>query len=185
MTIRCSLILRALSRPISERMDTVQIRYTLKDVISFLGVYPSYLLPRSIVQTGSVIVNTDPHTEEGSQWLAIHFQPKSSSAFHFDSYGNPASVPDIKDFIRRCCTVCHYNTVRFQGATTTLCGHYCCLFVLYTDMGYTPQQFVALFNADIADREVERLFASEFGGGPAARCAHRGGRQCCTSLNKS
>jgi hypothetical protein len=29
---------------------------------------------------------------------------------------------------------------------------------------------VALFNADIADRKVERLFASEFGGGgPAAR----------------
>jgi hypothetical protein len=50
------------------------------------------------------------------------------------------------------------------------------------DRGYTPQQFVALFNADIADREVQRLFASEFVG-PATRCVHRGG-QCCTSMNK-
>jgi hypothetical protein len=138
MTIRCASNLRALSRPISKRMDTVQIRYTVKDVTSVRGVYPSDRLPCSIVQTGSVIVNMDPHTEEGSHWLAIHFQPKFSSAFYFDSYGNPASVPDIQDFIRRCCTVCHYNTVWLRP-TTTFCGHYCCLFVLYMDRGYTPQ----------------------------------------------
>jgi hypothetical protein len=53
------------------------------------------------------------------------------------------------------------------------------------DRGYTPQQFVALFNADIADLEVKRLFAFEFGGGggrSAARCVHSGG-QFCTSMN--
>jgi hypothetical protein len=167
-------------------MDTISIRYALKDVKSFLGVYP-FDVPHSIVQTGGIIVNRDPHTEEVSQWIAIHFQPKSSSAFFFDSYGNPASVPDIQDFIHRCRTVCHHNTIRLQGPDTTLCGHYCCLFVLYMDRGFTPQQFVALFNADIADLEVERLFASEFGrggeGSSAARCAHRGG-QCCTSMKK-
>jgi hypothetical protein len=30
---------------------------------SFLVVFPSYLLPRSIAQSGTVIINTDPHTE--------------------------------------------------------------------------------------------------------------------------
>jgi hypothetical protein len=161
-------------------MDTVQIQYTLKDATSFLGVYPCDLLQHSIVQTGSVIVNTDPRTEKGSQCLAMHFQPRSSSAFFFDFYGNQASVPDIQDFLRHSGTVCHYKTVRLQRPTTTLCGHYCCLFVQYTDRGYTPQ-FVALFNADIVDQEVERLLASEFA--PAARCARREG-QCCTSTNK-
>jgi len=43
-------------------MDIVQIISTLKNVKSFLGVYPSVLLPHSIhQQTGTVILNTDPH----------------------------------------------------------------------------------------------------------------------------
>jgi len=55
-------------------MDTVQIQHALQDVNSFLGVYASDLLPRSIGQTGTIIVNTDPHTEKGSHWQAIYFQ---------------------------------------------------------------------------------------------------------------
>ena len=63
-------------------MDTVQIRHALQDVNSFLVVYVSDLLPRSIVQTGTVIVNTYPHTEKGSHWqaiptAAIHIFPRS------------------------------------------------------------------------------------------------------------
>jgi len=70
-------------------MDTVQIICSLKNVKSFLGVYPPDLLPLTILQqTGTVILNTDPHTQEGTHWLAIHFQLKSSTAFYFDSYGN-------------------------------------------------------------------------------------------------
>ena len=48
-------------------MDTVQIICSLKNVKSFLGVYPSDLLPHSIhEQTGTVILNTDSHTQEGT-----------------------------------------------------------------------------------------------------------------------
>ena len=58
-------------------MDTVQIICSLKNAKSFLGVYPSDLLLHSIhQQTGTVILNTDPHTQEGTPWIAIHFQPK-------------------------------------------------------------------------------------------------------------
>ena len=93
-------------------MDTVQIICSLKDFKSFLGVYPSDLLPHSIhQQTGTVILNTDPHTQEGTHWLAIHFQPKSSTAFFFDSYGQPPpSDLNILSFLKRNCTVWNYNT---------------------------------------------------------------------------
>ena len=64
-------------------MNTTQILCTLKDVRSFLGGFPSDMLPRSVTQTGTVIINTDPHTEKGSHWLAVHFLPKSSSAYFF------------------------------------------------------------------------------------------------------
>ena len=77
-------------------MDTVQIICSLKNVKSFLGVYPSDMLLHSIhQQTGTVILNTDLHTQEGTHWIAINFQPKSSTAFVFDLYGQqprPTSI---------------------------------------------------------------------------------------------
>jgi hypothetical protein len=46
--------------------------------------------------------------------------------------------------------------------TSDVCGKYCCLFAIYTDRGYTPQQFVSIFDACDADRQLDRLFAAEF-----------------------
>ena len=57
-------------------MNTTQIACTLMDVRSFLGVFPSDMLPRSVTQTGTVIINIDPHTEKGSHCLAVHFFSK-------------------------------------------------------------------------------------------------------------
>jgi hypothetical protein len=65
--------------------------------------------------------------------------------------------------MRRNCTVWQYNTVRLQGPTSTVCCKYCCLFALLVDKGYTPKQFIELFNVDIADRQINQLFTSEFG----------------------
>jgi len=163
-------------------INTVQIQHAVQDVNSFLGVYSSDILPRSIVQTGTVIVNTDPHTQRGSHWQAIHFQnPRSSSCYFFDSYGRHPHISSILDFIQRNCTVWRYNRTQLQGRTTTICGEYCCLFALYMDRGYSPQQFVGLFAADNADRQIHRLFRSEFG---PTLCKHHTGGQCCTSLYK-
>ena len=78
-------------------MDTVQILCTLRNVKSFLDVYASDLLPRSITKT----VNADSHTEGVSHWLAVPFRRKSSSAYYFDSYGIVPVVPAILISIRR------------------------------------------------------------------------------------
>ena len=42
------------------------------------------MLPRSIAQPSTVIVNTDAHTQSGSHWLAIRLEPRSSTAFYFE-----------------------------------------------------------------------------------------------------
>jgi len=54
------------------------------------------------VQTGTVIVHTDPHTEMSIHWEAIHFQnpQRSSSCYFFDSYSRPPHIPSILDFIQ-------------------------------------------------------------------------------------
>jgi len=41
-----------------------------------LGVFPSDMLPTSVTQSGTVIINADPHMEKGSYWLASHFPTK-------------------------------------------------------------------------------------------------------------
>ena len=96
-------------------MDTIQITCTLKDVPSFLGVYPSDKLPGIVHRTGTVIVNADLHTKEGSHWLAIHLEPRLSCAYYFDSYGRPPNDHNILSFIRRNAAIWGYNSIPLQG----------------------------------------------------------------------
>ena len=159
-------------------MDTRQIMCCLRCVGSFLGVFPSDLLPQQpVARSGTLIVNTDPHTESGSHWLAIQLQPKSHSCFYLDSYGLPPFIPSIESFLQRNSIVQAYNTIQLQGPTSTVCGKYCCLFALYVDRGYTPRQFIGLLPTASADRVVADMFASNFG---SLRGLSRGG-QCCGS----
>jgi hypothetical protein len=89
----------------------------------FLGVFPSDLLPQhSIAWSGTLIVNTDPHTESGSHWLAIHFQSRSYNYYYFHSYGLPPFIPSIQSFISRNCTVWDYNSVQGTTARTYYFG---------------------------------------------------------------
>jgi hypothetical protein len=93
-------------------------------VVSFLGVFASDMLPEYLIQSpGTLIVNTDPHTESGSHWLSIHIQSRASRLYYFDSYGLPPYIPAIQSFINRNCTVWDYNTVQLQGSTATVCGN--------------------------------------------------------------
>jgi len=119
-------------------MGTVQILCTLRNVNSFLEFYASDLLPRSITDICTFIVNADPHTEGGSHWLAIYFRPKSSNAYYFDSYGIVPFVPDILAFIKCNCTPWHYNNRQLQSLTSDVCGKYCCPFALYMDRATLP-----------------------------------------------
>ena len=94
-------------------MDTRLIMCCLRSVGSFLGVFPSYLLPQlPIAPSGTLIVNTDPHTESRSHWLAIHLQSRSHSSSYFDNYGLPPFIPAIELFLHRNSIVQNYNTVQ-------------------------------------------------------------------------
>jgi hypothetical protein len=76
-------------------MDTMQLLSSQRNVPTFLGVYQFDLLfEHAITRPSTVIINTDPHTMSGSHWL----EPKSYTAFYFDSYGLTSIVPDIHSF---------------------------------------------------------------------------------------
>jgi hypothetical protein len=75
-------------------------------------------------------------------------------------------VSSIEKFIRHNYTW-DYNRRQLQGLTSYVYGKHCYLFALYMDRGYTPVQFIVLFaGRENADRQVERMFASEFGAVP-------------------
>jgi len=118
------------SRPTFEKWTPC--RYCVRCVTSTPSFddFPSYLLPQSITRTSTVIVNADPHTEGGSNWLALHFLPKSSSAYYFDTCGIVPLVPSIQAFIKRNCRTWNYNRRQLQSLTTNVCRKYCCLFAL-------------------------------------------------------
>ena len=74
----------------------MQMLCTLRDISSFLDVFPSDLMPQSVKRTTTVIVKADPHTEGSSHWLYVHFRPKCSSAYYFELYGIVSLVPSIQ-----------------------------------------------------------------------------------------
>ena len=150
-----------------------------KGLPSFLGVYPSDILPPSITRSATLIVKTDPNTAKRTHWLAIYLKPRSYTGYFFDSYGLPPLIPSILTFLRRACSDWEYNTTQLQGCTSRFCGEYCCLFAFYMDSGYTPKQFVGLFDAYTADRQISRLFALEFG---PLRTTGRGSQGCSASI---
>jgi hypothetical protein len=133
-------------------MNTRQIICCLRDAVTFHGVFASDMLPKyPIAGSGTLIVNTDQHTESGSHWLVVHIQSRSSRLYYFVSYGLHPFIPAIQSFISRNCTVWDYNSVQLQGCTTNVCGKYCCLLALYMDRGYSPQKFVGLLASGRTD----------------------------------
>jgi hypothetical protein len=141
--------------------------------------FSACLPPTCLQRSGTLIVNTDPHTDSGSHWLTIHIQSRSSRLYYFESYGLPPYIPAIQSFINRNYTVWDYNTVQLQGSTTSVCGKYCFLLALYMDSGYSPQKFVGLLGSIQSDKRVSELFKAEFG--PLPNVLQRNG-QCNTSL---
>ena len=88
-----------------------------------------------------------------------HYQCRSSHRERFTPASNPfrargfqclifrllwylAPCSEHNAFLRRNCTFWVYNTVQLQGLTSTVCGHYCCLFALYIVKCYNPKQLI-------------------------------------------
>jgi len=127
---------------------------TLKDVSSFLGVFPSDMLPRFVTQSGTVIINADPRTEKASLWLAYIFYQNPPVTFFFDSYGIVPLVPDIAAFIRCNCTIWDYNRIKLQDLTSNICGKYCCQCALFMDCVSPPNNSSG--NSTVCRQQTDR-----------------------------
>ena|SRR5437764_8237204 len=111
-------------------LNTKEIIYIFKNYKKFLGVFSINLLPYVFAKRPSgLIVNLDPSYKPGSHWVAIYL-PRYGPAHYFDSYGSPPPDEIVGFLNRNSKKGWHYNSMKFQGDLTTLCGYYCILFLL-------------------------------------------------------
>ena len=69
-------------------MDSRQLKKKLRNIKSFIGVYPRDALPNVGKRPVALIANTDSRYEPGEHWIAIILL-KDGVGEYFDSYGLP------------------------------------------------------------------------------------------------
>lgn len=109
----------------------------------FCGVYAADKLPSKDIAKGVYIVNTDTSSQPGSHWISI-FLNESNEAFYFDSYGLPPLESHHVKFLNRA-RKWKYNRIRLQSDSSSVCGHYCCLFALFVSKAKLAGKFAESF----------------------------------------
>ena len=139
-------------------MDTHQIDSILKkDRFTkhyFRGVFARDQLPEHYVpRPSALVVNTDPSTRPGQHWVAIYISQDGSGEY-FDSYGQPAKLPEIKTFLRKNVGRTCHNRRPLQGPWSAVCGQTCIFFLLQRCPGLPKTKIANLFSSDKRDNDV-------------------------------
>lgn len=127
-----------------------------------VGVFASDTLPHCVNLPSYIVVNTDPHTEEGSHWYGIYIDVNKNAIF-FDSYGRRAPN-EVLIFLRRCANRWHQNDLLMQNFSSNVCGQYCLLFLLFMYNNYNLREFQSLFSKNLFqnDNIVKKMFSIHF-----------------------
>lgn len=143
------------------------------------GVYPRDLLPRSVTTPTAIVVNTDPHTRPGTHWTAIYISEDRVADF-FDSYGRPPNSTS-KDFIQRNSRASRFSTVSLQSSTSTVCGQYCVIFLLFRSRGVSMDHFLNIFTkSTVYNDTIISLLYKEYFGEAFSNEVNKSQSCCCT-----
>lgn len=124
-------------------------------------VVPWNCIPHYITRFPALFVmNQDNSFSPGSHWTVLYFPHTDSIIEYFDSLGyRPREeIHRNRDFI--------YNPIPLQSPLSSICGHYCLLFVWYRlRVGLSMRQFIELMQskseAEIFDESFRRFFSDE------------------------
>lgn len=136
-------------------MNNLQIKKILDATltVNFLGVFPKDMLPSARTLSHSkyplcYVVNTAPSTSSGEHWVAYYLTSPSSIEF-FDSYGEPPSTYSL-DFHH---SVTNYNSRRLQSFSSTVCGHYCIMYLISRSRRLSLGNFLSHFSSNYSDND--------------------------------
>ena len=123
------------------------------------------------------IANTDPVPARGEHWVAfVVFAKNPRTVAYFDSFGRPLSqMVDLYNgcvakgyFTTRTCSIVSANAQVLQGNNSTVCGHYCLLFI-YLCARMSRQSNALLYGTRDALGSAMRYLVTFCGGDRAAR----------------
>ena len=151
-------------------MNTSQLESCIKceDILSAyaIAVFASDTFPRHpINRPYGLIVNTNNSSVPGQHWCDVYDDGQGFVEF-FDSYGR---APDknsvyISRWINQRAMTFNICSKQLQSDHSTVCRHYCILYVHQKMNGTSMDDFVALFstNLDVNDEYVEWLVTTAF-----------------------
>lgn len=150
-------------------MNTVQIMNVMNNnkimKTYFKGVFSCDKLPKyKIKKTACYIINTDPSSKPGTHWVAIFF-PKKGYAEYFDSFGFEPKIKSIIKFIMNNSSHYTYNKKQLQNIFSSVCGNYCCEYLLHRCKGKVKSLFLKKYNSkNTANNDVITMkhFKSNF-----------------------
>ena len=151
-----------------------------KEKVNFLGVFARDEISTVINNYPACFVaNTDPSSEPGTHWVAFYLESPTKSEF-FDSYG---LHPIAYGFTHQ---VTSYNHTQFQTIHSTVCGHYCILFLYSRSLcSCVIDTLFSKTNLDWNDKQVTKWVRSlSQSKTPFIPCTTSRCIQCCTCKNK-
>lgn len=133
-------------------MDTLDILSVMgghnKTKKYFNGVFASDNLPKKNVQKPSCfVINTDPSSKPGTHWVAIYICG-NGRAEYFDSFGLKPKLKSILRFLSRFSSGYTYNRKQLQNIFSTVCGNYCCEYLLHRCQGKSKSLFLKKYKSN-------------------------------------
>ena len=135
-------------------MFSNEIKFIMKNVPNFYGVYSRDNLPQPERYPFSLITNTDLKTETGTHWIAVYVDDKGKGVY-FDSYAQAPQHEEFIDFLNINCPGGYtWNKKPLQCLTCVTCGEYCCVYIALRTAGINHKQFVDTFIQDPSKNDI-------------------------------
>ena len=132
---------------------------------NFLGVFSADNLPVIQRKPCSLVVNTDVSSKPGEHWVSM-FIPKRGALEYFDSFGREPHIKQHIEFIENNCNEYRFNAASLQSRESSLCGHYCLMYIFHRSIGKSMKNFVDKFpnsNHYSNDAKLMLMFRKVFG----------------------
>lgn len=114
-------------------------------------VFASDQLPNFISRPCAIVANTDPSNKPGQHWCAFYID-KNGYGFYFNSFGLPPTGYHLK-FIQKNSKSWRYNSTILQDFNSTVCGHYCLVYLYLKINDVSTRSFLSLFDSNLINND--------------------------------
>ena len=128
-------------------MDNIVIdRVLRKNCAIYPGIYACDQLPNNVMRPFVIVVNTDPASQPGRNWIYMYFDEDGHGKF-FDSFEMPPKCV-FKGYMDIHCNTWTFNKKQMQSLVSKFCGHYCIWYSVLKFRKATLNHLVRLMSKD-------------------------------------